>query len=55
MRKVQEHSLSSKWQYRRDAKRIERVGTTEEALHGTDEEKATIAKKERQQREYLEQ
>lgn len=54
MRKLHEHAQSSKWQYKREVRKIERLGTVEEALHGTDEEKATIAKKERQQREYLE-
>lgn len=54
MRKLLEFAQSGKWQYKNKDRKIERVGTIEEALHGTDIESQNIAKRDEQKRIALE-
>ena len=54
MRKLLEFSKSN-WKYGKNEQKVERIGTIEEALFGTDVEATEIAKRDQQAKEQLEQ
>ena len=45
MRKLLEFAQTGKWNYKNNEGKVPRVGTIEEALHGTDIEATNIAKR----------
>jgi hypothetical protein len=54
MRKLLEFAQSGKWKYKKDGKMVERMGTVEQALLGTDFEAAAVAQREKAKMKHLE-